>query len=202
MSEDFIIEEEGSTSGSSSSRPFLIAAGVLTVTLIIAAICAGVFLFGGNGNGQQIADADITATVAVVLTENAMIAVTNTAVAVTIESMTQEAIAAMTQQALVPTNTPAPTNTPVPTSTPVPTDTPVVATGGDETPEAGAEGTREFVPGDADSTPTPIAVAGGSGTGTGGTGTLPDTGLETWGVLLAALALIGVFVAARRLRGS
>ncbi|MCA9969021.1 MAG: hypothetical protein KC425_02340, partial [Anaerolineales bacterium] len=170
MSEDFVTEEEdGARSG--SSRPFLISAGVLTVMLIIAFICAWFLLFRGDGNGQAVAGTDVTVTVAARLTENAMIAVTNTAVAVTIDAMTQEASAALTQEAIVPTNTPPPTETPPPTSTPVPTDTPVVQPAEDETPEPGAEGTSVFETGDGESTPTPIAVSGGTGgTGDGTTG--------------------------------
>ncbi len=196
MSEDFIIEEEGSEE-TSNRRPFLIAVGVLTITLILAAICAGSALLGGNGDGGGDNDAAVQTRIA----ENEMIAVTNTAVAVAIESMTVEA---MTREAM-PTETLVPTNTPQPSATPIPTNTPVVAQA-EETTEPEIEGTTEFATG-GENTPTPIALAGGStgGTGTtgGDTGTLPDTGFESiWIPLLVAVVLIGIFMTARRLRSS
>ncbi len=194
MSEDFIIEEEGSV-GTSNRRPFLIAVGVLSVTLILAAICAGSVLLRGNGDGGNGNEAAVQTRIA----ENEMIAVTNTAVAITIEAMTVEA---MTREAM-PTETLVPTNTPPPTATPVPTNTPVVAQA-EETEEPEISGTSEFVVGDGDSTPTPIALAGGSGGASGGSGgTLPDTGFESlWAPLLAALVLLGLVFGARRLRSS
>ncbi len=195
MSEDFIIEEEGSE-GTSNRRPFFIAVGVLSVTLLLAAICAGSALLNRNGDGGGGNDAAVQTRIA----ENDMIAVTNTAVAITIEAMTVEA---MTREAM-PTETLVPTNTPLPTATPLPTNTPVVAQA-EETEEPEIEGTSEFVV-SGGNTPTPIALAGGSGSGsgTGGGGdTLPDTGFESvWVPLLAALVLIGLVLTARRLRSS
>jgi hypothetical protein len=190
--EDYMYDDEMEETEESGGRsPFLIAAGVLTVTLILAAICAGVFLFTGNGDDEQ-ADA-----IAARETENAVIAVTNTAVAVTVEAMTAEA---MTQEAITPTPEPTETGTPTPTSSPSPTNTPVIQVE-EETETPTPDGTSEFELGDGN-TPTPIAIggeAGGDGTGTG-TGTLPETGIDTWGAVLAAIVLLGVLVVTRRLR--
>lgn len=201
MSDDFVIEEGGSTRAS-SRRPFFVAVGLLLVMLVLSSICAVSGLTGSlglGGNGDRTADSPAVQTR---LAENAEIAVTNTAVAITIESMTVEAMT----RAAMPTATLAPTNTPPPTATPLPTNTLVVVQAR-ETEEPAVSGTTEF--GGVAGTPTPISLAGG-GTGstggsgsTGGTGTLPDTGFETvWGALLAAFVLIGVFFVARRLRSN
>lgn len=193
MSEEFIIEEEGSDGAATNRRPFLIAVGVLSLTLVLAAVCAGSALLRGNGDGGNGNEAAVQTRIA----ENELIAVTNTAVAITIEAMTVEA---MTREAM-PTETLVPTNTPPPTATPMPTNTPVVAQA-EETEEPEVSGTSEFVVGDGASTPTPIALAGG-GTSGGSGGTLPDTGFESlWAPLLAALVLLGLVLGARRLRSS
>lgn len=203
MSDDFVIEE-GSSTGSSSRRPFFIAVGALLLLLMLSSICAVSSLSGGlglgGGNGDRTADNPAVQTR---LAENAAIAVTNTAVAITIESMTVEAMT----RAAMPTATLVPTNTPPPTATPLPTNTPVVIVQATQTEVPPVSGTTEF--GGVAGTPTPISLTGGGtgstgGTGlTGGTGTLPDTGFETiWGALLAAFVLIGVFFVARRLRSN
>lgn len=191
MSEDFIVEEEGSGGAGSSRRPFFIAAGVLTLTLILAGICAGSALLGDRGTRSAGNEAAIQTRIA----ENEQIAVTNTAVAVAIQAMTVEAMT----RAAMPTETLVPTNTPVPTATPLPTNTPVIAqVVATDTPAI--SGTTEFSTGTGANTPTPIALAGGGGTGSG---TLPNTGFESiWAPLLAALAFIGILFGARRLRSS
>lgn len=184
MTEDFIIEEEGTSA--TNRRPFLIAVGILLTILILAMICSATLLLrrgGQNGNGDA---------VAAIETKNAEVLAANAAVTQT--------IAARETEDARPTNTPvAPaTNTPRPTSTPQPTNTPVVAQAGDDEPT-----TTPDVPGTAtavaageteDNTPTPIAALGG------GDGTLPQTGIETWGALVAAFVLMTVFLVARRLR--
>ncbi|MCP4426209.1 MAG: LPXTG cell wall anchor domain-containing protein [Chloroflexi bacterium] len=189
MTEDFIIEEE-SGEDSPSRRPFLIAVGILLTILILAIICSAATLSirnnrgRSNGNAEQIAARE---------TENAAILANNEAVTATIAAME-------TEQAL-PTETPtAPaTNTPTPTNTPRPTNTPVVRPSGDdevtETPEpssADADGTAD--------TPTPIAPLSGTNGGSDDDA-LPQTGIETWGALVAGLALVAILFAARRLRG-
>lgn len=189
MSDDFIYEEEVDSAGSSNRRPFLVAVGVLLTIFVLAVICSATLLLtrddGSGGNAEEIAAIE---------TQNAVIAVTNAAVTQT--------IAAMETEAARPTETPPPppTNTPRPTNTPLPTDTPVVQAAEEDeataTPDILATGTAA-----ADSeanTPTPIAALNGS---SGGDGALPQTGIETWGVLVAAFVLIGAFIGARRLRG-
>jgi LPXTG-motif cell wall-anchored protein len=191
MTEDFIYEEETDRGGSSNRRPFLTAVGILLTIFVLAVICSATLLFtrgnGDSGEAEQIAAIE---------TQNAVIAVTNAAVTQT--------IAAMETEAARPTNTPQPppTNTPRPTNTPLPTNTPVVQQAEEEptaTPTTDLSGTSIFSGGAAGNTPTPIAaLSGGSGT----SDSLPQTGIETWGILLAAFGLIAALVAARRLRGS
>jgi LPXTG-motif cell wall-anchored protein len=191
MTEDFIYEEETDSGGSSNRRPFLTAVGILLTIFVLAVICSATLLLtrgnGDNGDAEQIAAIE---------TQNAVIAVTNAAVTQT--------IAAMETEAARPTNTPQPppTNTPRPTNTPLPTNTPVVQQAEEEltaTPTTDLSGTSIFPGGAADNTPTPIAaLSGGNGT----SDSLPQTGIETWGILLAAFGLIAALVAARRLRSS
>ena len=191
MTEDFIYEEETDSGGSSASRPFWTAVGILLTIFLLAAICsAAVLLTRGNGDGGNAAE------IAAIETQNAVIAVTNAAVTQT--------IAAMETEAARPTDTPPPppTNTPRPTNTPLPTNTPVVQQAEEEltaTPTADLLGTSTFPDGTADDTPTPIAALSG---GNGGTDALPQTGIETWGALVAAFGLIAALVVARRLRSS
>ena len=208
MSEEFIEYEGEASAQPSSSRAFGIAAGLLGLILILSLACAGWAWSqrGDDGGGTTEASEEVAA----IETQNAIIAVTNEAVTATISAMETEAAQ--------PTNTPMPpTNTPVPTSTPVPTNTPVVQPA-DGTEEAdGADATKEA--GDAMiNTPTPIpglgsgtdSSSGSSGTdsssgstgGDTGNAALPDTGIEVWGAVLAAFALIAIFFVARRLRSS
>jgi hypothetical protein len=185
MTEDFIIEEE--TEDSTNRRPFMTAVGVLLAVFVLAAICSGVLLL--NRNRSPNGDAD---EIAAIETQNAVIAVTNAAVTQT--------IAAMETEAARPTDTPKPppTNTPVPTSTPLPTNTPVLAQAeGDATETPDLSGTSIFAGGTGGNTPTPIPGLGGT---SGGDGSLPQTGIETWGALVAAIVLIAIFLGARRLR--
>lgn len=193
MTEDFIYEEETGSGGPSNRRPFLTAVGILLTIFVLAVICSATLLLTrGNGDG------DNAEQIAAIETQNAVIAVTNAAVTQT--------IAAMETEAARPTNTPPPppTNTPVPTNTPLPTNTPVVQQAEEEptaTPTADLSGTSTFSGGTGDSTPTPIAALSG-GSESGASDSLPRTGIETWGILLAAFGLIAILVAARRLRSS
>jgi hypothetical protein len=52
---------------------------------------------------------------------------------------------------------------------------------------------------DEDATPTPISALSETGDGSNGEA-LPQTGLDTWGVVLVDFVLVGLFVFARRLR--
>ena len=191
MTEDFIYEEETDSGGSANRRPFLTAVGILLTIFVLAVICSATLLLtrgsGDGGNTQEIAAIE---------TQNAVIAVTNAAVTQT--------IAAMETEAARPTNTPQPppTNTPRPTNTPLPTNTPVVQQAEEEptgTPTADLSGTSVFSGGAGSNTPTPIAALNG---GSGSDSSLPQTGIETWGILVAAFGLVAVLVIARRLRSS
>lgn len=190
MTEDFIIEEEHEEA-SNNRRPFLIAVGILLSIFILAAICSATLLYTRDGKPTN-GDA---AAIAAIETTNAEIAVTNAAVTQT--------IAARETEKARPSDTPVPppTNTPIPTNTPQPTDTPVVgqAEEGEETATPNLSGTSAFSDGSANNTPTPIPGLSGS---TGGNDSLPQTGIETWGALVAGLGLIAVLFFARRLRSS
>ncbi len=193
MTEDFIYEEETDSGGSPNRRPFLTAVGILLTIFILAVICSATMLLtrdnGGGSDSEQIAAIE---------TQNAVIAVTNAAVTQT--------IAAMETEAARPTDTPQPppTNTPRPTNTPLPTNTPVVQPAEEEptsTATVDLSGTSTFSGGSGNNTPTPIAaLSGGNGSGTNDS--LPQTGIETWGIILAAFGLIAALVVARRLRSS
>lgn len=178
----------------SNRRPFLIAAAALTTIFILAAICGLAFLLSGRSAAERVSE------VAAIETQNAIIAVTNQAVTQT--------IAALETEAALPTDTPEPTVTSTPTpepDTPTPTNTPVIdAVEGEETPEETTapevDGTSAFETPTVDETPTPIT--GAAGTIDGGDTALPETGIDTWSAVLIALALIGTVFVARRLRSS
>jgi hypothetical protein len=198
MTEDFIYEEEAETGSSSNRSAYLTAVGVLLTIFVLAVICSASVLWfrsrDTNGGGTA-------AEIAAIETQNAVIAVTNAAVTQTISAMETEAAR--------PTDTPPPppTNTPRPTNTPLPTDTPVVQQAEDEetaTPTADLLVTDTSAIAADDSTPTPIsALSNGNGGSSSGTDdTLPQTGIETWGILVAAFGLIATLVVARRLRSS
>ena len=189
----YVYEEESvAEQNSGGSRPFLTAVGLLLVVFVLAAGCSVLALRSRDNSSGQ------TDEVAAIETQNAMIAVTNAAVTQT--------IAAMETEAARPTDTPTPppatfTPEPSPSNTPRPSNTPVVvdiedgaaSEAGDET--ANVSGTSVFEGETEDSTPTPIPVGGSNESGE-----LPDTGFELWGIVLAGLALVGIVIAARRMR--
>jgi len=186
MTEDFILEEDES-GDSSKRRPFLIAVGALAAVGVLAVACTAIILMTRGsqpGNSEE---------VALIETQNAIIAVTNEAVT--------RVISAMETEAARPTNTPEPTATDLPTAlptnTPRPTNTPVVQQAEGETATPVFFGTSTFGVGLGGSTPTPI---GALGSGSSGNGSLPQTGISTWAATLAALLLVGIVIAARRLR--
>lgn len=184
MSEDFIIEEE--IDGAANRRPFLVAVGVLVTIFILASLCGlGLLLSGRSSDRAQ--------EIAAIETQNAVIAITNEAVTLT--------IAAIETEAARPTDTPQPTvtstTTSVPTDTPLPTNTRVIQPVEEGTETPSITGTTIFGDGAGVSTPTPIVVAGG-----GSDGALPQTGINTWGALVVAAILIATVVTARRLRNS
>jgi hypothetical protein len=194
MEDQEYIESQESTEGS-SNRPFFTAVGILLVIFILAAGCSAFWLFS-RGTTDQTG----VATVAAIETQNAIVAVTNEAVTQTIMAMETEAAR--------PTNTPTPppTFTPSPqaTATTPPTETPVVADGvtdgsgegtGTDLGTPNVSGTSTFDNATDGSTPTPIPVITGNQDGS-----LPDTGLEVWSAMLIALALVAVLFMARRLR--
>lgn len=196
MEEDYIVQDDSSAASGSSSRPFLTAVGLLLLVFILAAGCGAFNLLSRNGDDQTVV---ANATIAAIETQNAIVAVTNEAVTLTIMAMETEAARPTETPTLPPTATEPPpaTETPEP-----PTQTPVVPEGevigedgedGDEDTPA-AEGTTTFPPTD-DSTPTPIPVLTGNDKGA-----LPDTGIDTWSAMLLGLALVAVLFMARRLR--
>jgi hypothetical protein len=193
FSDDEFIEEEGG----SSNRAVAVAAAALAglFILILLGTLAVSYLRRGEQRAQtaQIESANAT-------TEAYNLLVTQT-------------VAAMETEAARPTDTPTPTPTEIPptataTFTPQPTNTPVVQAATeepedpdelaaqDETPTPVLAGTSIFAPGQVGATPTPLGLAG-PGTAVD---TLPQTGLETWGLIVAALAFVALVFAARRLR--
>jgi hypothetical protein len=194
VDDEFIEEEEGS-----SNRTVALAAAALAGLFVL--ILLGTFAVSYMRRGEQRAqEAQIIAANATTEAHNRQVTQT---------------VAAMQTEAARPTDTPTPTPTEIPptataTFTPQPTDTPVVqAAAGDDdedpdqlaavdqTPTPVLAGTAIFAAGQLGATPTPISLAGPA---PAAGGTLPQTGLETWGAIMAALAFLGLAFAARRLR--
>ncbi len=197
------VEEE-----SRNNSPFYKAAGLLLFIFILSLLCGGAsYAIRGRG-ADPAADGEQASALSAerfqIETRNAEVAVTNAAV-------TQTIIAMETEAATTPTPDIPPTDEPTiePTDTPVPTSTPLfqpAADGTDVASESGDSGDSGTVSNSGSSssggvyTPTPIpGLSGGGGTGTG---TLPETGISVWGAILIALALIGVFIGARKIRFS
>jgi cytoskeletal protein RodZ len=194
VDDEFIEEEEGS----SSRAVALAAAGLIGLfVLILLGTLVLSYVRRGEQRGQvaQIEAANAT-------TEAYNLLVTQT-------------VAAMETEAARPTETPTPTPTEIPptatpTFTPQPTDTPVVqAPAEDEesadqlaaaehTPTPVLAGTAIFAAGQVGATPTPLGLAAPAQTPS----TLPQTGLQTTGAILAALAFLTLAFAARRLRAA
>ena len=169
---------------SGQASPFAILLAALLGILVLAVLCTGAVLVIRDGDDQT----EISGTSTAIAQANATTLAQNAQVTQT--------IAAMETDAARPTNTPTstplpPTSTPRPTNTPVPSPTAVLQDV-EATPTSGLIGTSIFA-----STPTPIAVTGGNGTGGG---TLPDTGISLGTAVAAALGLLLLLMAARRLR--
>ncbi len=190
MEDEYILEEGGQ---SSSRRPFLLAVGVLLTIFVLAVACSAILLSSRGADTQ-------TDEIAAIETYNAEIAITNTAVF----------MAATETAAAQPTSTPEPppaTDTPPPpppTDTPAVTETPVVIKATEKAPET-AVPTSEGGSTTVENTVTPASDSSSgnnnnSGSGTSNSDSLPQTGIETWGVILAALFLVVILITARRLR--
>ena len=215
MQEDYIEDDFLEEESSSSSRPFLVAVGVLVTLFILMGACTAIFL--ANNRAAEDNRAEVSARE----TRNAETEATNIAL---LAGATDTAAA-------MPTDTPVPSSTPTGTPEPptvTPTNTPVVEDTSEEdalaeledgsdvdgaedgetgegTVTDGESDTSDIGDGsdvaDGDSTPTPISAL--SETGDSGNGdALPQTGLDTWGVVIAAFVLVGLFIFARRLRTS
>ena len=205
-SDDFLeFDDDPQYQGGSPGRsPFLLLAAILIIVLILASL-GTVFLLSqrNQGNGEQAAAIEAT---------NAVIALTNTAIAQTVNAME-------TEQAQPPTETPTPSPavTDVPTETPtvLVTDTPVteitVENGTPITPAITIEGGTVITAvvtvetGDGTITPTVIIIGDNltpiaTFAVPGNDGALPQTGLDTWVAALLAVFFVGLLVAARRLR--
>lgn len=208
MQDDYIEEDFLEEENSSNRRPFLMAVGVLVTLFILMGACTAFFLINNR------AAEDRAEEVAAIETRNAETEASNIATSV----------AATDTAAAIPTDPPVPTGTPTgtpapATETPTPTNTPVVedttdeeavieiedgdgvTENGDGTDAAADEtdGSSDGDVADEDATPTPISALSETGDGSNGDA-LPQTGLDTWGVVLAAFVLVGLFVFARRLR--
>ncbi len=214
MQEDYIEDEFLEDESSSGRRPFLIAVGVLVSLFILMGVCTTFFLLRNRA-----ADAINTERIAIE-TRNGATEATNVAVRVA----ATETVAAM------PTNTKEPTaaatDTPVP-STLTPTSTPVVGDNAEASIESaddgedaensnadtaasgdgtGTDGDGENSDGTTggkdggDVTPTPISAL--VQTGDNSSDALPQTGLDSWGIVVAAFVFVGLLILARRLRAA
>ncbi len=168
---------------SGQASPFAILLAALLGILVLAVLCTGAVFVLRDGDQVEISGTStaIAQANATTLAQNAQVTQT---------------IAAMETEAARPTNTPTntaipPTNTPIPTNTPLPSPTAVIEPA-EATPTSGLFGTSIFA-----NTPTPIAGAGDNGTDGG---TLPDTGVGLGTAVAAAVGLLFLLLAARRLR--
>ncbi len=191
IEDDFYEADEG---GAASNRPFLMAAGGLVAVLLLSIFCVTAVLMarGANNNNNE--------EIAAIETQNAIIAVTNMAVTAAIEA-TQTADAQ-------PTNTPLPTNTATP-EPPTSTPTPVVPKQETAVPETAPEEETAAPTVDATQGAEAVIDLGGANTPTptplasievGKDDSLPQTGLDTWGVVALGAVLVLVLLGARRLR--
>ena len=222
MQEDYIEEDFVEEESSSSRRPFFVAVGVLITLFILMGICTAVFLVQ-NRTAQ-----DHEEQASVIETRNAETLASNAATAV---AATETAAAVPTNTPIptdAPTNTPEPP-TATPTSTPVVEesveavigtddnaneDGEMTATDGETTDETSetaedmdGETTEaaESVEGSTSETDSGATITDGSTAGEStesADGTLPQTGFDTWGIIVAGLGLVGLLIFARRLRTS
>ncbi len=216
FSQDFVIEEEEDSGG--SSRSFLIGAGALIGVFIILAGCLLTYvLLQQRGDSNAAQRAEIESINATTEANNQIIELTNQA---------QEAQQALAQQSAQATAEAIGTADAQVAELPA-TSTPEVQ----ETTAADAQATSEAeaaaattaaqeaaATAEADATATAEALAtaadasGTGDTGTGGTGSageatggdtataLPQTGVEVWLIAAAAMGLIALLFIARRLR--
>ncbi|MCP4416599.1 MAG: hypothetical protein GY805_08250 [Chloroflexi bacterium] len=213
MQEDYIEDDFLEEESSSNRRPFLIAVGVLVSLFIIMGACTAFFLV--NNRAATRSDE-----VAVIKTRNAETIASNVETRV---SLTETAEA-------IPTNTVQPTAEATETakpSTPTPTNTPVVEEeNGEEalvevesTPEGEDEGdtavsedeadVTDGEDGDDDTNGNKDSEDAGSTsdsalseTDAGSDDALPQTGLDSWGIVVAAFVFVGLLIFARRLRAA
>lgn len=217
MQEDYIEEDFLEEESSSNRRPFLMAVGVLVSLFILMGACTAFFLVRNR------AAVDRAAEVAVRETRNAETLASNSATAIAATDTAAAIPTNTTEPTAAPTETPAP-------PTPVPTNTPVVdnvdeeealaelendnaadneaestengedtaVSDGETDTTNGGKGTDDGSTADGDATPTPISALSETGDNTGDA--LPQTGLDTWGVVVTAFVLVGLLIFARRLR--
>jgi LPXTG-motif cell wall-anchored protein len=190
FSDDFVIEEEDT-----ANRSFLIAAGSLIGVFILLSACLLVYVLMQRTETQdevalieaqnattQAQNALVTQTVEAIETQQALVEIEAERATAEAESlnatMTVEAIETLEA---IPTETPTPTEvvqqpSPTATNTPIPT---LVLGGGGDGDGAGALA-------------TPITPGAGE--------TLPQTGINVWGIALVGLGLLALLIVARRLR--
>lgn len=168
------------------ASPFAILLAALLGVLVLAVLCTGAVFILREDPDQ----AGVSATSTAIAVANATTLAQNARVTQTISAMETEAAQ--------PTNTPTatavpPTETATVTPTSPPTETPVIEEP-EATPTPNLFGTSIF---GGEATPTPI-TGGTGGTDTGGT--LPDTGFNVTTLIVAAIGLLLLVIAARRLR--
>jgi LPXTG-motif cell wall-anchored protein len=211
--EDFIIENE--TDGS-SRRPFLMIVAVLSTIFILAVACSFIYIFANGSVTNSARDDEVATRIALNETrtmENATVTAaiiaSNTAVAQVNASST-----ALAQATETPEPTEAVSNTPSPIpDTATPEETAVVVVKETETPNVSGTSAIESADEDSSNTSEKTAESNTSTSETNETATpipatsnnsdnaaLPQTGINTWGTLIAGFLLIAILVAARRLR--
>jgi hypothetical protein len=217
MQEDYIEDEFSEEEGSSNRRPFLIAVGVLVSLFILMGACTAFFLVNNRATERD-------AEVAVIETRNAETEASNVETRVSLTE-TAEALPTNTPQPTAEaTETPKP-STPTPTNTPVVDDgggeealAAIEAAAGEDDGDAaggeaavsGEEANANAVAGAEDGDATlgnkdaddadPEHEPALSETGDVGNDVLPETGLDNWGIVIAAFVFVGLLIFARRLR--
>ncbi len=221
IEDDFLEESEGSA----NNRPFLIIVGALVTVFILAAACTLILLtVRGRAESTSAEAMAIETQNAITIVTNTAVAqfIAQTETAQALPTNTPEIPPTSTRTPAPASSTPPPTETPVIDAAAgegagAAGEEGDTETGGGEDAGEGVTGTI-IIGGEAgtgtdsgvtvsdttDSAGTGSVILGGTATpitATGGTASaLPQTGLETWVIALIGLLLIGVLVAAHRLR--
>lgn len=196
FSEDFVIEEE-----ESSSRSFLIIAGSLIGIFILIAACTLGYILLQRGQTQS--------EIASIESANATTEAQNALVTQTVHAMETEAARPTEEPTDAPTEAATEEATPPPDAVgTAEVEQPATEEPGSALPEleqtatAQAEAASTSVVGSGEGQPTETPLPGGSTAPGTEPETLPETGLSLWGILAIGAVLIALLLFARRLRTS